>query len=65
LEGVIKVTFHILDPDVRRLRHNPLVGISIFYLGIKSQKLKRCRAVKRLTAVRQPIWKLNTYTVKE
>jgi hypothetical protein len=32
LEGVIEVTFLILDPDEMRFRYNPLVGIGIFYL---------------------------------
>ena len=52
LEGAIEVTFGILDPDVMRFRHDPLVGISIFYLAMKSQKLNRCRAVKWLMVVR-------------
>jgi len=34
LEGVIEVTFHILDPDDMRFMHDPLVGIGIFYLAI-------------------------------
>ena len=63
MEGVIEVTVCILDPDVMRFRHDLLVGISIFYLAIKSQTLNRCRAVKWLTVVQQPILKLNKYTV--
>jgi len=63
LEGVIKVTVRILDPDVMRFRPDPLVGIGIFYLAIKSQMLNRCRAVKWLMVVQQPIRKLNIYNV--
>jgi len=54
LEGVIEVilfTLHILDPDVMRFRHDPLVGISIFYVAIKSQTLNRSRVVKWLTVI--------------
>jgi len=65
LEGVIEITFRIVDPDVMRFRHNPLVGIGIVYLAIKSQTLNRCRAVKWLTVVQQPIVKFNKYTVYE
>jgi len=65
LEGVIKVTFGILDPDVLRFRHDPLVGIGIFYLAIKSQMVNRCRAVKWLMVVQQPILNFNKYSVKE
>jgi len=65
LEGVMEVTVRILDPDVMRFRHDPLVGIRIFYLAIKSQALNRCRAVKWLTVVQQPILKFNKYTVYE
>jgi len=48
-----------------RFRHDALVGIGIFYLAIKSQTLDRCRAVKWLMVVRQPILKCNKYAVKE
>jgi hypothetical protein len=65
LEGVIEVTFRIKDPDVMRVRHDPLVGIRIFYLAIKSQTRNRSRGVKWLTVVQQPILKYNKYTVKE
>jgi hypothetical protein len=65
LEGVIKVTVCILDRDVMRFRHDLLVGIHIFNLAIKSQMLNRCRAVKWLTVVQQPILKFNKYTVYE
>jgi len=68
LEGVIKVilfTFRQLDPDVMRFRHDPLVVIGIIYLAIKSQMLNRCRVVKWLMVVQQPILKCNKYTVKE
>jgi len=64
-EGVIEVTFGILDPDVLSFRHDPLVGISIFYLAIKSQTLNRCCTVKWWMVVRQPILKFNEYTAKE
>jgi len=40
LEGVIEVmlfTLCVLDPDVMSSRHDPLVGIGIFFLAIKSQ----------------------------
>jgi hypothetical protein len=59
LEGVIEVTFLILDPDEMRFRYNPLVGIGIFYLAIKSQTLNRCRAEEWVRVVRQLILKLN------
>ena len=65
MEGVIVVTLRILDPDVMRFRHDPLVGIGIFYLAIKSQTLNRSRVVKWLTVLQQPILELNKYTVKE
>jgi len=65
LEDVIKVTFCILDADVLRLRHDPFVGIGIFYLAIKSHTLDKCRAVEWLTVVQQHILKFNKYTVYE
>jgi len=68
LEGVIEVilfTLRILDPDVMSFMHNPLVGIGIFYLAIKSQTLNRSRVVKWLTLVQQPILEFNKYTVNE
>ena len=65
MEGGIEVTVCILDPDVMRFRHDPLVGIHIFYLAIKSQILNRCRAVKLLTVVQHPILKFNKYTMYE
>jgi hypothetical protein len=68
LEGVIEVilfTLRILDPDVMRFRHDPLVGIGIFYLAIKSQTLSRSRVVKLLTVIQQPILEFNKYIVKE
>jgi hypothetical protein len=46
LESVIKVilfTLHRLDPYVMSFKHDPLVGIGIFYLAIKSQTLNRRR----------------------
>jgi hypothetical protein len=54
LEGVIKVilfTVCILDPDVMSFRHDPLGGIGILNLAIKSQTLNRYRAVKWLTVI--------------
>jgi hypothetical protein len=36
LEGVIMVTVCILDPDIMLFRCDPMVGIEIFYLTIKS-----------------------------
>jgi hypothetical protein len=51
MEGVIMVTFCILDPDVMIFRHDHLVGIDVFYLAIKFQMLNRYRAVKWLTVV--------------
>jgi len=49
LEGVTEVilfTLLILDPDGISFRYDPLVGIGIFYLAIKSQTLNRSRVVK-------------------
>jgi len=46
-------------------RHDPLVGIGIFYLAFKSQMLKRSRVVKWLTVVQQPILEFIKYTVNE
>ena len=63
LEGVIQVTVHKLDTGVTRFRHDLLVGIGIFYLAIKSQTLNRCRAVKWLMVVQQPILKFDIYSV--
>jgi hypothetical protein len=68
MQGVTKVilfTLRILNPDVISFWHDPLVGIGIFYLAIKSQKLKRSRIVKWLTVIKQPILEFDTYTVKE
>jgi hypothetical protein len=64
-DDVIEVAVGILDPDVMRFRYDPLVGICIFYLAIKSQTLHRSRAVKWLLVVQQPILKINKYTVYE
>jgi len=68
LEGVIEVilfTLHVLDPDVMSFRHDPLVGISIFYLAIKSQTLNRSRVVKWSMVIQQPILECDKYTVKK
>ena len=68
MEGVIEVilfTLRILDPDVMSFKHDPLVGIGIFYLAIKSQTLNRSRVVKWLTVIQQPILEFDKYTVKE
>jgi hypothetical protein len=68
LEGVTEVilfTLHILDLDVISFGHDPLVGIGIFYLVIKSQKLNRSRVVQWWAIIQQPILELNKYTVKE
>jgi len=65
MECVIEVTVRILDPDDMKFRHDPLVGIRIFYVAIKFQMLNRWRAVKWLTVVQQPILKFNKYTVSE
>ena len=54
MECVIKVilfTLCILDLDVMSFRHDPLVGMGIFYIAIKSQTLNRSRVVKWLTVV--------------
>jgi len=67
LKGVIEVilfTLNILDPDVMSFRHDPLVGIGIFYLAIKTKTLNRSRVVKWLTLVQQPILELNKDTAK-
>jgi hypothetical protein len=65
MEGVIKATFHIFDPDVMRFRHDSLVGIGIFYLTIQSVTLNRCSVVQLLKAVQQPILKCNGWSVIE
>jgi hypothetical protein len=68
LESVIEVillTLHVLDPDDMSFRHDPLVGIGIYYLAIKSQTLNRSRVVKWLPVIQQPILELNEYTDKE
>jgi len=65
LAGVIKVTFRVLDPDVMRFRYDPLVGVGIFYLVIKSQMVNRYRVVKWLMVVQQPILKVDKYNLKE
>ena len=65
LEGVIEVTNRIMDPDIMRFRHDPLAGIDIFHLGIKSQMLNRYRAVKWLIVLQQLILKFNKYTAYE
>jgi hypothetical protein len=68
LEGFVEVilfTLHILDPDVMSFRHDPFVGIAIFYLAIKSQTLNRSRVVKWLMVVQQPMLEFNKYTVNE
>jgi len=48
-----------------RFRLDPLVGIDIIYVAIKSQMLNRCRAMKWLTVVQQPILKCTNVTVYE
>jgi hypothetical protein len=68
VEGVIEVilvTLRILDPDVMSFRHDPLVGIDIIYLAIKSQTLNSGRVVKWLSVIQQPILKFNKYTAYE
>jgi hypothetical protein len=68
LEGVIEValfTLSILDPVVMHFRPDPLVGIGIFYLEIKSQTINRSRVVKCLTVAQQPILEFNKCTVNE
>jgi hypothetical protein len=68
LEGVIEdilFTLHLLDPDVMTFRHDPLVGIGIFYLAIKSQTLNRSRVVKWLMVIPQPILEFDKFTVIE
>jgi hypothetical protein len=46
-------------------RHDPLVGIGIFYLAIKSQTLNRSRVVKWLMVIPQPILEFDKFTVME
>jgi len=41
LKGVSEVTVYILDLAAMIFRHDPLVGVVIFYLAIKSQTLNR------------------------
>ena len=68
MEGIIKVilfTLHILDPDVMSFRHDPLVGIGIFYLTIKFQMLNRSWVVKWLMVILQPIQEFDKYGFKE
>jgi len=68
LEGVVEVilfTLRILDPDVMRIRHDPLVGIGIFYRAIKSQMLNRSVVVKWFTVIQWPIVEFNEYIVYE
>jgi hypothetical protein len=43
-EGILG-TLRILEQDVMSFRHDPFVGIGIFYLAIKSQMLNRSRVV--------------------
>jgi hypothetical protein len=67
LTGIIKVilfTLHILDPDVMSFRYDPLVGIGIFYIAIKSQMVNRSGVVKWFTVIQQPIQDFNKYTVE-
>jgi len=46
-------------------RHDPLVGIGIFHIGIKSQMPNTFRAVTCFTVVRQPIQKFFKYIVNK
>jgi len=62
---VILFTLRIMDPDDINFRHDPLVGIGIFYLAIKSQMLNRCKAVKWLMVTLQAMFELNKYTEHE
>jgi len=57
--GDIKVGYSMLDPDFMRFRYDPLVGIAIFQLEIKSQIDYRGGAVRWLTAKQEAIPKLN------
>jgi len=66
LEGVTKAilfTLCTLHPHVMSCRHDPLVGIGIFYLAIKFQTLNRSRVVKWLTVIQQSILEFNKYNV--
>jgi hypothetical protein len=68
LDGVIEVirlTLCILDPHVMSFTHDPLDGIGIFYLTIKSQTLNRSRAVKRLTTIQQANLECNRFAIYE
>jgi hypothetical protein len=68
LEGVIEVTLFTLrklDPDVMSFRHDPLIGIGIFYGAIKSETLNRCGAVEWLTVIQLPILEFNEFTITE
>ena len=62
---VILFTVRILGPDDVSLRYDPMVGISIFYLAIKSQTFKRSGAVIWLTVILQPMVEFDKYTVNE
>jgi hypothetical protein len=59
------VTVHILDTNVMRFRHHPLLGVGIFYIAIRFQMLNRYWAVKWLTVVQEPFLKCIEYTVHE
>jgi hypothetical protein len=63
-KGVIAVslfTLAILDPDVMSFRHDPLVGIVIFYLAMKFQTVNRSRGAKWLIVIQQRILDFNKY----
>jgi hypothetical protein len=46
-------------------RKDPLVGVGIIYLSIKSQTINRIWIVKWMTVIQQPIQKFDIRTLKE
>ena len=62
---IILFTLRIQDTDITSFRHDPLVGIGILDLAIRSQTLNQSRVVKRLTVISQLILEFGKYTVYE
>jgi len=63
LEGIIVVTFRLLDADIMSFRHDPLVARGIMHRVMKFQRLSRIQEVKWLPVVYKPIQMMNKYTV--
>jgi hypothetical protein len=62
---IIRFTFDMLDQAILRFRHDPLVGIGILYLAIKSQEINRSGTKKSLMVVYQLIMKFENDTGNE